>query len=499
MPLIQKIRNAAARFRPARPQASQSTRWHAPTHQAWNVVGTPTEHQAATPVLHAAGFTPESKRVASSANPTDGHAVLLLTGSTDPTHHAAHRFLDQLAALHTTTPPDTPIHHPAVLAADLARQYANLYAVVGYPGTGNIVLQGVLAKIEALRAANDSVANTPAWKQAQHYAQHHAEVTHVAAEQLLAKAGQTTGHTLEKLVLAPGHLGQCSVRATLTQSNKHQHDDQASTTFLLNHLPYAGFLNRPYGAHSRWDAEAADFFPAFGYRRVYLAVRNPLAVLCSNAAKTVRPLEHALHDRDWFQPTAPQIAEYHADAKAVLETHPNAYRVIRYEDLIQRPRETIQQLGRDADLELTDAQADDIWKDVGFKSLTPAGDEHLFKPTADKRPHFRPVHADWLADAGLDAAFTDHGYAVPQRDDFPDQPLEQRNTQIQKRPSALYGRIDHRAMHSIRHRPLQLWIRSNEPALAETFLATLQGSPYRRLLTALDDRFGKLHLPPRRR
>ncbi|MEM1445129.1 MAG: sulfotransferase domain-containing protein [Planctomycetota bacterium] len=494
MPLFRTLRNAAARLGRAAATAppDRSQMWRSASGQFWRVVGNAPEHDAAYAVLQSAGFAEDTP----SPSSRQAEAVLLLSGTNESTPQAAERFLDALAKLHAEIPADTPIHHPAVLAANLAPRYADQWAVTGYPGTGNIVLQGVLTKIEALREANATNADQAEWQHVRRYADHHAAVTRVAIEQLLATAGQTTGHTLDKLVLAPGHLGQCSVRATLKQTQRQATNE---TTFLLNHLPYAGFLGHPYGAHSRWNDEAAAFFPAFGYRRVYLAVRDPLAVLCSNAAKTVRPLEQALHDHDWFHPTAAQIAEYHADAKAVLQTHPEAYRVVRYEDLTKHPRSTIQQLGRDAGLELTDEQADDIWEQVGFKSLTPAGEEHLFNPTADKRPHFRPIHSDWMRDANLDAAFTDHGYAVPKPNEFPDEALEQRDTQVNKRPSALYGRIDHRSMHSIRHRPLQLWIRSNEQTLAEAFLAALEGSHHLRLLAALDDRFGKLHLPPRRR
>ncbi|MEM9753190.1 MAG: sulfotransferase domain-containing protein [Planctomycetota bacterium] len=490
MSLLQKLRGAFAKPPSATP--IQQAAWRDSQGRSLIARGRREDHDAAEPVLLAAGLTREE----ATTNPD---AWVLLTGTTLATSASARNFLQDLADLHASTPAETPIHHPAVFAADLAPKYADQWAVTGYPGAGNMVLQGVLGKIDALRKTRDRPDETFAWQQVHRYAQHHAEVTRLAVEDLLAEAGQTSGHTLDKLVLAPGHLGQCSVRATLTTTSSSPADDQANTTFVLNHLPYAGFLDHPYGAHSRWNPEAATFFPAFGYRRVYLAVRNPLATLCSNAAKTVRPLEQALHDPAWFQPTAAQVAEYHADAQAVLRSHPDAYRIVRYEDLIQQPRETIQQLGRDAGVELSEQHADDIWEQVGFKSLTPAGDEHLFNPTADKRPHYRPTHAEWMRDADLISAFTDHGYPVPEASEFPDRPLEQRDAPIEKRPSALYGRIDHRSMHSIRHRPLQLWIRSNEQALAEAFLATLEGSHHLRLLRALDDRFGKLHLQPRRR
>ncbi|MEM8782830.1 MAG: hypothetical protein AAGE65_08220 [Planctomycetota bacterium] len=466
--------------------------WRSPDGQRWQSIGTAGEHTAARPVLDAAGFHPDPPAPNHGAPPD---AILLLNGTADPPAYAADRFLKALAWLHARTPAHVPVRHPAVLAANLAPRFADLYAVTGYPGTGNVVLTRVLGKIEEHRAAQPAPDDHPAWQQAQRYAQHHAKLMHAAAQGLLAVAAAATHHAVEEFVLAPGHLGQCSVRATLRSLTASRRDEAPPTVFLLNHLPHAGFLNRPYGAHSRWTDEAASFFPAFGYRRVYLAVRDPLAVLCSNAAKTVRPLEHALHDPDWFRPIAGQIADYHADA----QNHRHAHRVVRYEDLTQQPRSTIQRLGRDAGVELTDAQADAIWQQVGFKSLTPAGDEHLFNPTADKRPHFRPVHARWMAEAKLDAAFADHGYAVPQAHDFPDQPLEPPQSQIDKRPSALYGRIDPRTMHAARDADLQLWLRSSEPALPDAFLDAFKSTWRVRLLETLGPRFGQLQLPDAQR
>ena len=475
MALLDKLRAAFAR-----PPARDANLWRSPAGQRWSAVGTPVEHDAIDAVLRVAGFTREADALPTRESSPDVH--LLLTGTTDPTPQGAAGFLHALQAHHAGTPPGTPIRHPAVLAADVPLAQAGLdaWAVTGYPGTGNVVLQNILMKLDALRPPPGNAALGQTLRR---FAEHHAAVVHAVVHELLAEAGSATGHATPDIVLAPGHLGQCSVRATYADG----------TALLINHLPHAGFLGQPYGAHSRWTDEAAAFFPRFGYRRVYLAVRDPLAVLCSNAAKTVRPLEHALHDLDWFLPTAKQLAAYDAAA----QQHRDAFRVIRYEDLTTDPRSTIQQLGRDADLELSDDQADAIWEAVGFKALTPAGEEHLFNPTADKRPHFRSIHADWINQTKLADAFTAHGYSVPTANDFP-QGERLTAEAVTKRPSALYGRIDPRTMHAVRDEDLQLWVRSDDPQLPPALIQALKPTWRARLLHTLDDRFGKLELPASR-
>ncbi len=442
----------------------------------WRFHGSEAAFQHTRPLIDRAALTPVSTH---EGNEPTAHVLLCVPS---PAEDTPADYVNRLRQLHRQLPRGAVVRHPAALVGLTGIPAGQRWAVTGYPGAGNMVLQGVLQKIDTLRPEPPA---DPQTREAFELGQHHKAVVNEVVSRLLHTIRRRGSRQLEDFVIGPGHLGQCSIRATFA--------DQ--TVLLMNHLPYAGFIGHDYGAHARWTREAAAFYRRFGYRRVYHAVRDPLAVLCSNAAKTVRPLEHALHDPAWFEPTAKQLAAYFDAAQAVLDKTPDAFKLVRYEDLTGHPHETIQKLGRDAGLDLTNAQADDIWDQVGFKSLTPAGDEHLFNPTADKRPHYRAAHLGMMEHAGLTPWFDRLGYTTPTAGDLPDGPLAPTPTP-DKVPSALYGRIDPRAMHECRDPDLPLWIRSNDPKLPHRVAQTLRSSYLGRVMTSLGDAYGRLTPQP---
>lgn len=407
----------------------------------------------------------------------DDHAVghVLLPTEAPDDDPDADRFLDLLARQHDDYPRRAALHHPAVAVGMTDLPDTGCWAVTGYPGAGNMVLQSVLNEIDALRTC---VARPPELDTLGPWAQHHEK----AVQGWVRRLTEQLGRPLEQSVVSPGNLGQASVRMTFTDGH----------ALILNHLPYAGFVGRNFGAHTPWTTEASRFFHRFGYRRVYLAVRNPIAMIASNAAKTVRPLEHALHDEAWFRDTTGQMVQYLEQADAQR----GAFTVVRYEDLTQTPVPTIQQLGRDAQLDLSDAQAAAIWDKVGFKPVTDAGAEHLFDPTADKTQHYSRRHLAVMREEGLDRWFEPFGYALPDPASLPHDGMQPVGD-AEKTPSALYGRIDPRSMHEVRDPTLPLWVRSTDPALAEQAQQQIAGTWLRRIFGTLDDHFGKLALRAR--
>ena len=439
---------------------------HAPDGATWRIAGPAAEDPDYLACFHRAGFTE------ASASDEATHVVL----SVEPPEQrkGPQAFLDALRDQHGSinTQP-VRLHHPAVAAGLSPLPDLGAWAVNGYPGAGNMVLQGLLNEIDHLRGPIQAPAEPRpllAWSR------DFGAVIDAWVRQFL----QQLNHPVEDFVISPGNLGQCSVRVVF----------RSGATLLLNHLPQADFLGKNYGAHCPWTDEAAAFFPRFGYRRVYHVVRDPIAIMASNAAKTVRPLEHALHDEAWFRGVARQMARYLGQADAQRE----AYTLIRYEDVITRPVEVIHQLAKDAGVQLDDAGAQTIWDKVGFKPITPAGTEHLFDPTADKTRHYRRRHLEIMREVGLDRWFESYGYTMPEAGALPDGDLEP-PTQVEKVPSTLYGRVDPRKMHEVRDPDLPLWIRASDPDLLQEAHTLIRDTWLCRMMETLSDDFGKLALP----
>ncbi len=445
----------------------------------WRILGTTREIKVYLPLLDAARFTPATgvqpdETLGDDGLPQPRGVVLLDNLARDDAPDAD--YVQRFAQLAETLPPHVALRHPAFIAGLTGVPDTGRWAVTGYPGSGNIVLQAVLEQLDLRRPPRPPLriaCETAAW------GEHQGHFMHRVIETLLADMELSTEHQAEDFVIAPGNLGSCSIRITLVGGG----------SMFINYLPHAAFIGNNFGAHIRWCEPAVRFFDHFGFRRIYLAVRNPIAVLASNAAKTARPLESALHDPAWFRSATRELSGY---IEAAL-TCPDAYRTVRYEDLTNQPRETIQQLARDADFEISDADADAIWDRVGFKSLTPAGKEHLFNPRADKRPHFRAAHLDMMDDAGLDPAFTAFGYERPTADQLPPGDLQE-PPPVEQTPSALYRRVDTRDLCEVIDEDLPLWVRADKPGLAEWVIDRFQNDWHRRLLYALGNGYGNLSL-----
>ncbi len=450
----------------------------------WRCVGTPHEIEIHRPILERAGFTDAGETEPDEAIGDDGlpapRGVIPLDDfARDDT--PSPEYVDRFIALASELPEDVALRHPAFLVGLTGFPDRGRWAVTGYPGCGNVVLQRTIEQIDLLRPPREV---DRAAEEAAALGRHHGRFMYRAIEALLADAALSTGHEADEFVIAPGNLGSCSIRITLAKD-----DTGVDGSMFINYLPYSGFLGDNFGAHSRWCEPAVQFFRHFGYRRVYLAVRNPVSVLASNAAKTVRPLEHALHDPDWFRMATRELSGY---VEAAL-TCPDAYRVVRYEDLITKPRGTIQRLALDDDFKVSDADADAIWERIGFKSLTPAGDEHLFDPRSDKRPYFRAEHLQMMNDAGLWPAFTTYGYDIPTAGELGPGEL-QPPPPVEQTPSALYRRVDTRDLCQVIDEDLPVWVRADRPGLAEWVVERFRDDWPKRLLYALGTGFGDLTL-----
>ena len=125
-----------------------------------------------------------------------------------------------------------------------------------------------------------------------------------------------------------------------------------------------------------------QLFQAFGYRWVNV-IRNPLSAIVSNAAKATRPPEIALNDPEWQNAVFGSMVDYYSFAELIS----GVAHEVRYENLLADPLSTIENCALFMDMSLDRKQCADIWDQVGLKSLTPDGRDHLFNAEVDKSKH----------------------------------------------------------------------------------------------------------------
>ncbi len=471
--------------RPARPTPPtqgeprpDETRLCRPSGDRLRLLGDPGDRIALAERLSAAGFglfdAEADQAEARKSARTLG--TMLATPEGTPPAVFRHALVDLGAAL----PADHDLLHPVARAGWTGLPDTNRFAVTGYTGHGNMMLQALLREVDRELFGDDAQRQRPAWiGRLRAEADHHGHVLRAGCVALFEAVAERRGTTLRDYVIAPGHLADATARARFGDGQ----------TLVLGGLPYAGFLGGDFGAHTVWNDRAARFFEHHGYRRVYCVVRDPLAGLASNAAKTVRPLERVLHNREWFLQTAAESASY----LAAVDKHRDHFRMVRFEDVLKHPVSSIRAFAQHAGGELSDAQAEAVWGRVGLKPVTAAGAEHLVDPLADKRRHFRREHLGLMREAGLSFWFDRFRYRLPKPDELPDGGLDPQHADARgeeaKTPSTLYGRLDPTKLRQLPLPELHAEVRATDSALADRAAEAMGQPAFRRVLRSLGDAF----------
>lgn len=400
-------------------------------HVATEIWGQPEETIALAGRLTRAGFVPADPDEPPASPP---HRAFVATPDATPAPVYARALASLQQQAHASAQPAPALLHPVARAVWLDLPDTGRFLVTGYSGHGNMLVQTLLRALDEHTLGPDEHRPRPTWIQRlRHDADLHGHVLRAASEALLASVAQACDTELRDYVVAPHRFDDCEVRARFT-------DDRV---LLIRGLTYAGFLAADFGSHAPWDDTAQRFAQRFGYRRIYAVVRDPLAGLASNAAKTARPHEAALHRADWFAHCAKDSADY----LAALHRRRDNVQLIVFEDLLREPIAHLHRFAQDAGYALTDAQANGIWNRIGFRPVTDAGADHFVDPLADKRRHFRKAHLPLLEASGLMPWFDAFGYATPTADDLPDGPLEPPASDAT--PNPLYGRPDPTRLHTL--------------------------------------------------
>ncbi len=298
-------------------------------------------------------------------------------------------------------PDGSQIIHPGILSNFIDIDLSDNAIAFGYPGSGNAPYQVIMMKIlehkvylKVYLTENEIFALC------------------TGLHSHLCRVIQNLFDELECQSVEIGYSrpGALNVAATWTEKETGQ------LVFLfLDDIPSKVFLTTPvYGTHTVLPKAMAEHYQRKGCR-IFFCVRHPLDILVSLAAKS--PIEHfeqlskstgasveevrksfvvsQLSDPVWIDQTSKMLYAYMKNALRVAEH----CTVLRYEDLVNRPRETILALFQDLEVDLDEELLDELVDSVGTADIGPPG--HRFQPREGKWREFFPK-------GSLDIALDNH-------------------------------------------------------------------------------------------
>lgn len=259
------------------------------------------------------------------------------------------RFTDTVLRLANEFDLPTRLLHPAFLADHLRLDYTGHVLLLGFPGAGGDTFQHVIAPLLE--------------RQRKPYG---------AKEQLLASlASEYHSHALRPTVDSLFNLGgrYSSVESTVR-------GDRIRIEMQLSHQRLAmawGLRSKTYlyeRLHVSHERLTDDTFRTFRgmHWTILVVVRHPLDIIVSIAEGLCRSPQPILANLDWFRTTALLVKEYYESA---LEHH-DRITVLRYEDLLSRPADTIRSVARAMDVEVDQQNAAALWKLVEAKAVPSA-------------------------------------------------------------------------------------------------------------------------------
>ena len=170
-----------------------------PDGRCTRLIGLKTDQAETVRLLEPAGFVPDG-----SVSPES--ARLLCFAS----HTPAAVVRDAYTTLDRHLPGSVDLLHPAAVTGWLGLPPHQRFAVTGYSGFGNMLLQAVLREIDqALRPPGMEDSAAPLVTRAEH----HTAALRELLEASFAEIARSRATTLRDYVVAPGWLADCTARA----------------------------------------------------------------------------------------------------------------------------------------------------------------------------------------------------------------------------------------------------------------------------------------------
>lgn len=295
-------------------------------------------------------------------------------------------FAANLARLLPLVPATLPILHPAALALGPGVARPGHWALTGFAGSGNVLAQSVL------RALQDD-ADLPSG-----LARHLGD----AQALTLRRSLQACFRTLPGFACHFGP-GRAPDRLGVTVTWDHG-------WFVLNGLPYAGFLERSIGTHADWTAATQARLEGLGYR-CFAVLRHPLDAIQSALAKLGRTGAEAMAGG----PMLERIALLHRAALEAALRDDARLAFIRFETLLADPVGEIIRLGALLGKAVAPARAEALRDALLFRDLVNGPAPHLRDPLGTAGRGFTTAALDLLERLGTRAIADRLGYDWPEQ------------------------------------------------------------------------------------
>jgi hypothetical protein len=289
--------------------------------------------------------------------------------------------------------------HPGFLA-DFYRSPNRRFAIIGFPGSGNMIFQNICSALSP-------APSVPIWA---------ADPLSAAVSQFalsywfslsafLSGAFDEAGRWQD--AAAPSHMRNGAIYIDLR--------DRASPAVVAG-LPQRSYVwsNPWHTSHEPLTDHSLKFFAEQNFQVIQI-LRHPLDVIVSNAAKITalsgdRAPQVLLQNDDWVAAMLASVGEYY---EHMNDHHTsNEVEFLRYEELLASPNAVIRRLASILGVECNEAKADEIWAALGKATLS-QDRGHRWDPRAGKwREFISPRFAKRIVESPLCKYARNFGYEI---------------------------------------------------------------------------------------
>lgn len=280
-------------------------------------------------------------------------------------------FIRHLNIIYNRINHEAPVIHPVFLCELVELNFSGYVYLNGFPGSGNVVSDHIIKKLIEINGGVQLGRHESFFKRASEY--HNRSIISMFnsyfnsyTNATYPKSSDNRGDSLSWSRLGPHgnyvHLFGAKSKPCFSPELHHSHEPLLETTIMQ--------------------------FKRLGFATC-LAIRNPLDVIVSNAAKF--PINSKreknpsliLNELEWFESMIVIMEIYY---KKFLANKDKVI-FIKYENLMERPIQTLKDLAVRLGIKVTDAQCGDIWSEFGNRPLTNAN-FHFWRPGSGKWKEF---------------------------------------------------------------------------------------------------------------
>jgi hypothetical protein len=355
--------------------------------------------------------------------------------------------------------------HPVTLAHALELPaYRGRVALFGFPGSGNILAQHLLAALGDRAGGGPPPAQVGAVAA---LAEHYYVSTLVLLRHLLRQLRP------EGLDLVPNEFPTADLSLALPGG------DHALALHVPSNRHLASYFHHTHAIPTRL---AVDEFTRLGAPCVAV-IRHPCETILSWASKLSRPPSPLL-DWPWFLfATGRKLAEWHRH----LVSNEGRVVVLRYEDLVARQRRPLQALAERLGVGLSEEEIGGLYDRYLHRDLLPAlAPGHYYQGGNDKwKQYFHPRHLRQLVAAGFESICDRWGYDLALTPGSARAPASSEGGPTGQKAGALP--LDTREgfpQETLAVEPYPLMVQSRSEEVSQALLAALYGPDFLEHLNA---------------